>query len=99
VKKRSPLLPDVATVAELSFPGFAAGHWGGFFAPAGTPEPIIAKLNKEFVLALQNPRVRDVLRGQGLEIIGNTPAEFRKEIEDEIALWAKVIGDAGITAQ
>jgi tripartite-type tricarboxylate transporter receptor subunit TctC len=98
-EKRSPLLPDVATVAELGYRGFAAGHWGGFFAPAGTPDAIIQRLNKEFVTALQDPRVRDVLRGQGLEIIGNTPAEFRKEIEQEIELWAKVIRDAGITVQ
>ncbi len=98
-EKRSPLLPDVATVAELGYPGFAAGHWGGFFAPAGTPEPVIQRLNKEFVAALADPRVREVLRGQGLEIIGNTPAEFRKEIEQEIELWAKVIRDAGITVQ
>ena len=48
-EKRSPLLPDVPTVAELGFPGFAAGHWGGFFAPAGTPPAIIQKLNSDFV--------------------------------------------------
>lgn len=98
-EKRSPLLPNVPIVAELGYQGFAAGHWGGFFAPAGTPDAIIQRLNKEFVASLQNPRVREVLRGQGLEIIGNTPAEFRKEIDQEIELWAKVIRDAGITAQ
>ncbi len=97
-EKRSPLLPDVATVAELGFPGFATGHWGGFFAPAGTPGPIIQKLNTEIVAALQNPSVREVLRGQGLEIIGDTPEQFRKDIEAEIELWAKVIKDAGIPA-
>jgi tripartite-type tricarboxylate transporter receptor subunit TctC len=96
-EKRSPLLPDVATVAELGYPGFAAGHWGGYFAPAGTPAPIIQKLNTELLAALQNPKVRDVLRSQGLEIIGNSPDQFRNEIEDEIELWAKVIKDSGIT--
>ena len=95
-EKRSPLLPDVPTVAELGLPGFAAGHWGGFFAPSGTPPAIIQKLNSVFVASLQDPKVREVLRSQGLEIIGNTPDQFRKEIEDEIELWAKVITDAGI---
>jgi tripartite-type tricarboxylate transporter receptor subunit TctC len=97
--KRSPLLPNVSTVAELGFPGFAAGHWGGFFAPAGTPPAVIQKLNTAIVAALQNPKVREVLRAQGLEIIGNTPEEFRKEIDDEIALWGKVISDSGIKAE
>jgi tripartite-type tricarboxylate transporter receptor subunit TctC len=94
--KRSPLLPNVPTVAELGFPGFAAGHWGGFFVPAGTPPAVIEKLNAGIVASLQNPKVREVLRGQGLEIIGNTPEEFRKEIDDEIELWSNVIRDAGI---
>jgi tripartite-type tricarboxylate transporter receptor subunit TctC len=98
-EKRSPLLPDVPTVAELGFPGFAAGHWGGFFAPAGTPPAVIAKLNSALVASLQNPKVREVLRGQGLEILGNTPDQFRKEIADEIELWAKVIKDAGIKSE
>lgn len=96
-ENRSPLLPDVATVAELGFPGFAAGHWGGFFAPAGTPPAVIQKLHAEITASLKNPQVREVLRRQGLEIIGNTPDQFRKDIEDEIAMWAKVINDAGIT--
>lgn len=94
--RRSPLLPDVPTVAELGFPGFAAGHWGGFSAPAGTPPAVIEKLNAAIVASLQNPKVREVLRGQGLEIIGNTPEEFRKEIDDEIELWSKVISNSGI---
>ena len=94
--RRSPLLPNVPTVAELGFPGFAAGHWGGFFVPAGTPPAVIQKLNAGIVASLQDPKVREVLRGQGLEIIGNTPDEFRKEIDDEIELWSKVIRDSGI---
>lgn len=94
--KRSPLLPNVPTVAELGFPGFAAGHWGGFFVPAGTPPAVIKKLNAGIVASLQDPKVREVLRGQGLEIIGNSPDEFRKEIDDEIELWSKVIKDSGI---
>ena len=57
---------------------------------------MIQKLNAAIVSSLQNPKVRDVLRGQGLEIIGNTPDEFRKEIDDEIELWSNVIRDSGI---
>jgi TDG/mug DNA glycosylase family protein len=66
---------------------------------ASATELGVQKLNTELNAALQNPKVRDVLRSQGLEIIGNSPNEFRKEIEDEIELWAKVIKDSGITAQ
>jgi tripartite-type tricarboxylate transporter receptor subunit TctC len=95
-EKRSPLLPNVPTVAELGFPDFAAGHWGGFFVPAGTPPAVIQKLYAGIVASLQDPKVREVLRGQGLEIIGNSPDEFRKEIDDEIELWSKVIRDSGI---
>jgi tripartite-type tricarboxylate transporter receptor subunit TctC len=94
--KRSPLLPNVPTVAELGHPGFAAGHWGGFFVPANTPPAVVQKLNAGIVASLQDPKVREVLRGQGLEIIGNTPDEFRKEIDDEIELWSKVIKDSDI---
>lgn len=97
--RRSPLLPDVPTVAELGYPGFAAGHWGGYFVPAKTPDAIVKKLSFEFVKALKDPRVRDVLIGQGLEVIGNSPEEFKKEIEEEIELWAKVIREAGIKPQ
>jgi tripartite-type tricarboxylate transporter receptor subunit TctC len=97
--RRSPLLPDVPTVAELGFAGFAAGHWGGFFVPAGTPPAVIQKLNTAIVASLQNPKVCEVLRGQGLEIIGNTPEEFRKEIDEEIELWSKVIKDSGIKSE
>lgn len=94
--KRSPLLPEVPTVAELGHSGFVAGHWGGFFAPAKTPADIVTRLNTEFVASLKDPRVRDLLTNQGLEIIGNSPDQFKKEIDDEIALWAKVIKDANI---
>ena len=57
---------------------------------------MIQKLNAGIVASLQDPKVREVLRGQGLEIIGNSPDEFRKEIDDEIELWSKVIRDSGI---
>ena len=69
---------------------------GGASRPAGTPPAVIEKLNAAIVASLQNPKVREVLRGQGLEIIGNTPEEFRKEIDDEIELWSKVISNSGI---
>lgn len=97
--KRSSLLPQVPTIAESGYPNFDTGHWGGFFAPAKTPDSIIKKLNTEFVAVLKDPAVQTVLRRQGLEIIGNSPEQFKKEIDDEIELWAKVIKDAGIEPQ
>lgn len=97
--KRSILLPQVPTVAESGYPKFDTGHWGGFFTPANTPDAIIRKLNTEIVAVLKDSAVQDVLRRQGLEIIGNSPEQFKKEIDEEIDLWAKVIKDAGIEPQ
>ncbi len=97
--KRSSLWPQVPTIAESGYAGFDTGHWGGFFAPAGTPDNVIKKLNTEIVTVMKDPKVQEVLRRQGLEIIGNSPEQFKKEIDNEIDLWAKVIKDAGIQPQ
>lgn len=97
--KRSSLWPQVPTLEESGYSNFDTGHWGGFFAPAGTPDNIIKKLNTEIIAVLQDAKVQEVLRRQGLEILGNSPEKFKKDIDDEIELWAKVIKDAGIEPQ
>lgn len=95
-KKRSPLLPEVPTIAESGLPGYEAGSWYGILAPAGTPRDIVMKLNAEIVKALKQPEVRERLATEGAEAIGGTPEEFAAHIKAELARMGKVIGDARI---
>ena len=97
--KRSPLLPDLPTIADAGLPGYAASSWGGVLAPAGTPKATIDKLNAEMVAVLKQPDVQERLTGVGLEPVGSTPAEFEAFMKAEIAKWSKIIKDAGITAE
>src|SRR5450631_934145 len=94
--KRSPLAPDLPTMAESGFPGFEAVPWFGLLVPAGTPPDIIDKIYKETVKDLALPDVHKSMEQQGLDPIGNTPAEFAAAIKTETPQWAKVIKDAGI---
>lgn len=97
--KRSILLPKVPTVAESGYDKFFAGYWGGFLAPASTPPGVIEKLNTEIVASIQDHRVQNMLLKNGMEVVGNSPEAFKKEIEEEIELWRKVIIGAGIQSQ
>lgn len=94
--KRSAVAPDIPTFAESGFPGFEAVPWFGLMAPAGTPADIIDKIHKETVKVLALPDVRKAMGDQGLDIIGNTPAEFAAVLTKEIPEWAKIIKEAGI---
>jgi tripartite-type tricarboxylate transporter receptor subunit TctC len=94
--KRSPELPDVPTIAE-TVPGVITNTWVGFFAPAGTPKPIIDKLNKAMVAALKKPDVIEKLKLQGVTAVGSTPEELGKMTAAEIDMWGKVIPSIGIT--
>jgi tripartite-type tricarboxylate transporter receptor subunit TctC len=92
---RSPLLPDVPTVAEQGFPGFEAIVWFGVFAPAKTPPAIVERLNRELVAAINSPKLKTLLESQGAQTVANTPAEFTKRIEGEIVKWRKVVQASG----
>jgi tripartite-type tricarboxylate transporter receptor subunit TctC len=94
--KRSPLLPELPTMEELGFPGFDATAWFGLMAPAGTPQPIIDKLHKETVRLIALPDVKAKLEGLGVQLVGNTPAEFAALVRTELPAWGKVIKNAGI---
>jgi tripartite-type tricarboxylate transporter receptor subunit TctC len=94
--KRSAVAPDLPTMAESGYPGFEAVPWFGLMAPAGTPRAIIDKLHRETVAALAPPDVRRKLTELGLDVVGNSPAEFSAVIAREIPQWAKVIKGAGI---
>jgi tripartite-type tricarboxylate transporter receptor subunit TctC len=97
--KRSALVPDLPTMDESGFPGFEAVPWFGLLAPAGTPPAVIDKLHRESVRVLAMPDVRKKMEDLGLDIIGNSPAEFAAVIRAETPQWAKVIKDAGIKAE
>jgi tripartite-type tricarboxylate transporter receptor subunit TctC len=94
--KRSPLLPDTPTLAESGLAGYQASTWFGVFAPRGTPPEILAKLNAEFNKALADPRLNEILRMEGAEAIGGTPAQFRTFVQGEIDRWAPVVKAAGV---
>lgn len=96
---RSPLLPDVPTVSEAGLPGFHAGSWYGFLAPAGTPKPIIDKLNAEMVKAIRSQELRDRFAAVGAESVGDTPSEFAAFIRAELKKWEKVVRATGVKAE
>jgi tripartite-type tricarboxylate transporter receptor subunit TctC len=93
--KRSPLLPDVPTFRESGL-DYVTGTWFGLLAPAKTPEAVIATLHANTVEALKNPDLNKRMSGQGADVVGNTPAEFRAHIESETARLAAVIKRAKI---
>lgn len=93
--KRSPLLPNVPTVAESGVPGFETLAWNGLMAPANTPKPIIDKLNAEIHKALDAPEMKERLRAQGFEPSPGTPEQFGALIRSEIDRWAKVVKSSG----
>ena len=94
--KRSPIAPEVPTLAESGFPGFDTSLWFGLLAPAGTPKDVVAKIHDDAVRALKLPDVAERIAAQGGEVIGNTPAEFAAFIAAESAKYAKIIREAGV---
>jgi tripartite-type tricarboxylate transporter receptor subunit TctC len=94
--KRSAAAPELPTMVEAGYPGFEAVPWFGLMAPAGTSPAIIDKLHRETVKVLTQPDVRKKLEDLGLDVVGNSPAEFAAVIAREIPQWAKVIKGAGI---
>jgi tripartite-type tricarboxylate transporter receptor subunit TctC len=95
-KTRAAALPDVPTMAESGYPNFEATAWFGLLAPAGTPQPIIDKLNKEVVAILKSPDIKEKLAGMGATVVGDTPEEFGRFMADEINKWAPVVKRANI---
>jgi tripartite-type tricarboxylate transporter receptor subunit TctC len=94
--KRAPLAPELATIAELGYPGFEITSWYGLLFPARTPERMARLLEAEAEKALATPEVRDAIHRQGLEPAFRPSAAFADQIRAETALWAKVIKGAGI---
>jgi tripartite-type tricarboxylate transporter receptor subunit TctC len=95
--KRSRSLPDVPTVAEKGFAGFSAGSWFGFFAPKGTPAPVIALLNKSVNDAL--PSLEAQMIREGADPVGGTPEQFGKFTRQEYDKWKVIVRESGATAE
>jgi tripartite-type tricarboxylate transporter receptor subunit TctC len=97
--KRSAVLPSLPTVSEAGVAGYEAIQWFGLFAPAGTPAPILARLQSETVEALKSPEIQQRLAADGTEAVGNTSAEFTAQIKSELEKWSKVARAANTKAQ
>ena len=93
--KRSPMLPDVPTVAESGYPGFEASTWYGLLAPAGTPREIVGKFYQQVARIVRMPDVNEKLALQGVEPVGSAPEEFARHIRSEMIKWDKVVKASG----
>ena len=93
--ERNPSYPDVPTIAESGFPGFAAVSWNGLSAPAGTPPDVIDKLYAAAAKAINEPTIKEKMLTQGFVPGGMKPTEFQKFVGDEMDKWTKVAKDAG----
>jgi tripartite-type tricarboxylate transporter receptor subunit TctC len=97
--QRAATAMEVPTTAEAGMPDLKIENWYGMVAPAGTPDAIVATLNRIAVEAMHDPVVQEKLASQGTTLVGDTPAHFREFIEAEITKWAAVIKDAGIATE
>jgi len=95
-RARSSVLPDTPTVSEAGVPGYEATIWLGVVAPAGTPAPIVERLNAEIRKITESAEVREAWGKQGATPLVMTPPQFTQYLHDDIAKWAKVIAQAGI---
>jgi tripartite-type tricarboxylate transporter receptor subunit TctC len=94
-KKRDAALPNLPTMAEAGVPGFETSVWFGLTVPAGTPRPIIARLNAEAVKAARAPAFVKTMGGLGYEIVVSTPEEMAAMLKEEIELWGPVVKASG----
>ena len=97
--QRSPVAPQVPTMAEGGFPDVEAVAWHGIFAPARTPQAIIDKLHAEIVRALQNPDIKELLSKQAMQPVGDTPQEFAAFLKKDIAMWKEVAAAANVSVE
>jgi len=95
-QQRSAIMPEIPTTAEAGFPSMVADNSYALFAPGGTPAPILAQLHDATVAALRLPDVRDRLREQGAEVVGNSPTELAAYVAAEIPKWAALARQAGV---
>jgi tripartite-type tricarboxylate transporter receptor subunit TctC len=92
---RAPVLPDVATLNEQGFSGYNITAWLGLFAPAGTPQPVLDRLNAAVKAAMNEKQVRELLVSEGIEAQSNSPEQFRVFLQTDAARWAKLVKESG----
>ncbi len=97
--ERSRLYPDLPSIEEQGVPGFDVASWIGFMAPGRTPVPIINKLSAELTRVTKDPDVKKRIEGEGGELIGSTPEQFRKLVLTEVTRWRKLAQDVGMQAE
>jgi tripartite-type tricarboxylate transporter receptor subunit TctC len=97
--QRLAAFPDLPTVAETGVPGYEVSTWFALFAAAGTPEPVVQRLNREFAAALADHDVADKLKAQGYTINGGSPQELGALVRTELVKWAKVVKESGAKAE
>ena len=93
--KRSPTAPEYPTVAESGLPGYESVSWYGILATAGTPKPVVERLNAEIRKIVATPEIRDALAGQGAEPVTDTPDEFAAIVRADVVKWAKIVKATG----
>ena len=98
-KDRSPTAPDVPPLAESGVPGFDVATWFAFFVPAGTPRPVVDKLNADAIRALQSKDLAERLLGMGMNVIGSSPEQLGAHVASEIARWGRVVREANIKVE
>ena len=98
-KKRWPQLPDVPTLSELGVAGYETYNFFGILAPAGTPAPILARLNTELVAIMKDPAMQAWLQERGAEPASSTPEEFAAYIRRDLAKWARVVKEVGLVPE
>jgi tripartite-type tricarboxylate transporter receptor subunit TctC len=95
-ERRSPMAPEIPTLAESGVPGYEASPWYGLLVPAGTPAAIVSRLHSESVKALRQPDVKERFGATDMEPIGSAPEQFGAYVRDEIAKWGKVVKATGL---
>lgn len=93
--QRSPVAPDLPTVAESGLPGYEAIAWNGLLAPAGTPKEVVARLNTELKAVLENPEIRQRFEAQGFSAAWSAPSAYGAFLQSEVDKWAKVVKTSG----
>ena len=98
-EKRTPLMPDLPTIAESGVPNYEVSSWHGFVVPAGTPQGVMHKLNAELNVILKMPDVVQIFQREGVAIDGGSAESFREFIDAQMRLWKKVIEQAQIVGE
>lgn len=98
-KARSPLFPELPTIAESGVPGYEANNWNGVVVPTGTPRAVVERLHQEIVAVLREVVIAERLAAAGLEPIGDTPDQFARYLKAEAEKWGRLVKTAGIKAE